>query len=346
MRALFDGRLLSMIVAMSCAYIAARPSVASAQRVVILPLSGDGELLARHGEEAEAMMRTVLESASLEPMSASEARTAMTRAGATYCEQPSCAPAMLRTLGATMGAGVAIWAHATGMQVAVVLVDPEGRQANGAREVPLDAAVREAAVEATDAALASWAVRSGAAVRVIGSPPGASITVDRVLWGTIPHEGTLSPGEHRFVVSADGHETERRAVPIQVRVDGEAEEVRFDLALAEEQPERASSSDGGDGLVLGLAIGVPTMAAGLALVVAGAVMEAEGTQCASLSCDPSLPPEERFVSRPATDENVALMITGGVLVIAGGVVMGVLAASDSTAARQARRWTDGTRIFF
>lgn len=346
MRALFGRRVLSVIVATWCAYVAGLPSTVSAQRVVILPLSGQRDLLARHGEEAEAMMRTVLESASLEPMSASEARAAMTRAGEAYCEQPSCVPAMLRTLGATMGAGVAIWSHATGMQVAVVLVDPEGRQANGARELPLDAAVREAAVEATDAALASWAVRSGAMVRVVGSPPGASITVDRVLWGTIPHEGTLSPGEHRFVVSADGHETERRAVPIQVRVDGEAEEVRFELAPAQEQPERVSSNDGGDGLVLGLAIGVPTMAAGVALVVARAVMEAEGTQCASLSCDPSLPPEERFVSRPATDENVALMITGGVVAIAGGVVMGMLAASDSSTARAARRWTDGTRIFF
>jgi hypothetical protein len=345
MAALFHGRFYSMMVvavALSCSAFV--PTVAHAQRAVILPVAGRQDLVAQYGDEAVATMRTVLESASLEPISTSDAQTAMVRAGTSPCEQPACVPDMLRTLDAVMGAGVAIWPHEVGIQVAVVLVDPEGRQANGARELPLGASVRDSVVEATDAALASWAVRSGAAVRVTGSPAGASITVDRVLWGTIPHEGTLSPGEHRFVVSAVGHETERRTVPIQVRVDGNAEELNFALRPSEGSSD--SSGNGEDHLALGLGIGVPAIVAGLALVVTGAVLEAEGVQCASESCDPSLPLDERFVSSPATGQNVAFMISGSVLVIAGGIVMGVLGSSGSSSGQSARRWTDGTRIFF
>ncbi len=85
------------------------------------------------------MMRTMLESASLEPMSVRDARAAMIRARVTPCEQPACVSEMLRTLEAVMGAGVAIWPHEEGIQVAVMLVDPEGRHASGSRELPLGA---------------------------------------------------------------------------------------------------------------------------------------------------------------------------------------------------------------
>ncbi len=350
MRAFFHGRLVAMTVvaiALSCSAFA--PTVAHAQRAVILPVSGRDDLVARYGDEAVAMMRTVLESASLEPMSVRDARAAMIRARVTPCEQPACVSEMLRTLEAVMGAGVAIWPHEEGIQVAVMLVDPEGRHASGSRELPLGAPIRDSVVEATDAALASWAVRSGAMVRITGTPPGASITVNRVLWGAIPYEGSLPPGEHRIVVSAAGHETERREVSIQVRVDGEAEELRFDLTpLSEREEEEVVVPVGGndDSLMWGVGIGAPLIATGLALVIVGAVFQAEGDQCASPNCDSYLTREERFISSPATDRNVAFMISGGVLAIAGGVVMGILCSNGSSSGQSARRWTDGTRIFF
>jgi len=257
-----------------------------AQRALVLPVGGDEALVAAHGAAALAALEQALTGAGF----------GVERSD---CREPSCAGELLRAGRGDLAVGLALWPREGGVRASLVLVDAAERQVSGEAEGPAEAAA-ELAGEALDRAIATWSVREGAPVRVVGAPEGASVTVDRELWGTLPHEGTLPPGEHRFVVSADGFVTERRSVDIAF--GGGALELRFDLAREGGDP-WPSLVLGGGLVVVGLALTVPGWAT-LSLDGGCAARDAVGCR-----------------SRYAFDGAAAAWLVAGGVAAVGGVVL-------------------------
>jgi hypothetical protein len=300
------------------------PSLASAQTVVVFPVGGDATLAAAHSAEVLSRVQSSLEDSGMTVLVGDDLARAATDAHAAPCSDPSCAPALLPALHASLGVGVALWSRNGLVQVSVVLTDEHGTlvsaDADGAEGV-----IDQATQGALSQARARWATREGSPVRVVGSPEGASITIDHDPVGSIPYEGHLSPGTHQFVVSADGHRTERRSVeipasanPIDVRfglTPGSDEEVRHDDHATREP-------DDGRPLVIGTGIGV--MAAGVGLLVPGIVNVATAAERCVSGCDGD--PAMRVVSVPHTDGGFGLAVTG-VIVLAIGAVLLIVGAS-------------------
>jgi hypothetical protein len=299
-----------------------KPAETHAQRALLLPAGGDPALAAREGERARQSVQAVLEEIGFQIVSPQGG-----------CAEPSCAPEALRARALDMAVGVALWPRGDEVRVALVLVDPDGHEVSGLAVSEGDVAA--AARHAFDIALADWSVRRGALVRVLGRPEGATITVDRELWGSIPHQAPLAPGEHRFVVSAAGHRTERRSVALVA--SGEPTVLRFEL-----EPERGAS---GDPALIGLGAGVPLAALGITGVAVGIASLAPGTTCASASCGPEVPPAERVIERPDVGASAAWLVGGGVVWAAGvGLVVWALSQGGEPAPVEASR--DGLRVRF
>jgi len=287
--------------------MSASPSMASAQTAVLLPVGGDVELARAHSAELVARVQADFEESSF---------TVVSPVG--DCADTSCAPTMLTAMHADLAVGIALW-HRNGLvQVSVVLVDPHGVQvsadADGAESV-----IGQATTSAVAQARARWATRNGSPVRVIGAPDGASITVDREPWGTIPHEGNLSPGTHHFVVSAVGYVTERRDVEIAAAT--ETIEIAFELVEGSDvvAPPPATGPDVGVMASGGVLAGIG--AAVLAIGIANAV---DTVHCVS-GCDPGDP--TRTAHYPATDIGIGLTVAGAAAMVGGVllIIVGVLA---------------------
>jgi hypothetical protein len=166
--------------------------------------------------------------------------------------------------GARVAVAVAVWSRrGAPPRVSVSLTDAAGRVENGGAEAS-DGGVRDAARAALVAAWGAWSAGGMASLRVEGTPRGATVTVDRVPFGTLPHEGTLAFGEHALSISAEGHRTARRVFTL----GPEGLVVREDLEQAPQGPDAAAIA-----LASGLALG------GLGGVLLGAVRLAQGTWC-------------------------------------------------------------------
>jgi hypothetical protein len=291
------------------------PTMACAQTAVLFPVGGDAELAAAYGTEARGHVERVLEEAAFGVLTGDALVAATVTASAETCGEPSCAAPLLIALHADIGVGVALWRRNGAVQVSVVLVDPRGVQ------VSADADGTESVVgQATESALAQararWATRGGAPIRIVGSPEGASIVVDRDPWGTLPHEGTLSPGTHQLVVSADGYATQRRDVEV---VSG-TEPVTLEIALVSTTSPIARPA-GPDGALIG--IGGGASMGGIALSIGGIVTATGSERCVS-GCDG--PVADRIVAVPSTELGIGLAVGGGVA-LAVGVVLIVIGAT-------------------
>jgi hypothetical protein len=90
-------------------------------------------------------------------------------------------------------------------------------------------ALRKLVAEAlAEAPVADDAVASTAQLRVISSPPGATVEIDGGVVGTTPWSGQVTPGRHRVVV----RDKAKKASTRDVDVPAEGRRVRFDLAPA------------------------------------------------------------------------------------------------------------------
>jgi len=180
------------------------------------------------------------------------------------CAALECASEALAARGARVAVAVAVWSRrGAPPRVSVSLTDAAGRVENGGAEAS-DGGVLAAARAALDAAWVAWSAGGMASLRVEGTPRGATVTVDRVPFGTLPHEGMLAFGEHALSISAEGHRTVRRAFTL----GPEGLVVREDLDEAARGPDAAALA-----VASGLALG------GLGGVLLGAVRLAEGTRC-------------------------------------------------------------------
>ncbi len=305
---------------------------ASAQTAVLFPVGGDAELAAAHGVEALGRVQRDLEDSSFTVLAGDELAQAMGAASAEVCGDPSCAGPMLGTLHADLAIGVALW-HRNGLvQVSVVLVDPQGvmvsADADGAESV-----IGQATQSALSQARARWATREGSPIRVVGVPEGATITVDHELWGTVPHEGALSPGTHHFVVSADGHVTERRDV--EIAAGTETVEIAFELVAGSDAVPTTPSAGPDVGWI---AAGAATAGVGAAVAVVGIANLAGSERCTS-GCVGA--PDARLVYVPNQSVDIALTVTGAAVLVAGVVMLIVGALSGGASHSAVALTSDG-----
>lgn len=314
-------------------------SPARAQTAVLFPVGGDAALASAHGAEVVERVTRDLEESSFTVLAGDALDAAMTAAHADACGDPSCAGPMLTSLSADLGVGVALWRRNGLVQVSVVLVDPHGVQvsadADGAEGV-----ISQATQGALSQARARWATRGGSPVRVVGTPDGATITVDRTPWGTLPHEGALAPGTHHFVVSADGHVTERRDV--EIAAASETLELTFELAAGADDGAGTTPHSGGPDVGL-IATGAVVAAVGAGVLVTGLANVAAPAHCVS-GC--SGPPADRTIYLPNTPVDVALAVVGGAALIAGVVMVIVGVSSGSNGGSTVALTADGLRVSF
>ena len=330
----------ALVFFLSLVSLGASSSVASAQTAVVFPVGGDAALASANGAEAIARVESDLGESGFTLVSGAALASAMRAAHADECADPSCAGPMLRALGADLAVGVALWPRHGLVQVSVVLVDPQGVQvsadADGAATV-----IGQLTQAALSQARARWATRSGSPVRVVGTPDGATVTVDREPWGTLPHEGSLAPGTHHFVVSADGHVTERRDVEIPAAT--EALEIAFALAPGSDAPVTAPATPCAGPDVGLIVAGAVTAAAGAGLLVAGIVIASGTEQCVRGCTGPVM---DRVVSVPATELGVGLAV-GGAVALAAGVVLAIVGGTTGgSSAGSAALGADGLLVRF
>ncbi len=315
-----------LLGSMSIATLFAFVNAAAAQDAMLLPIGGTPELAAAHGEEARRVVERELSDAGITVLSPAVVQARATAAHVELCVEPSCAHEMLTRTEISLAVGVALWRRAGLVQAAVVLIDPEGHQVSASAD-GTEGTLGQAVTAALAQARARWGTRSGTVVRALGTPEGATITVDREPWGSLPNEGELAPGTHRFAVSAEGYETERRDVDVPA-VD-EPFEVRFELARATASVAPLASS--GPDVPL-LVVGSVVAVAGLAAVIVAIVGATTPETCVS-ACDST---SSASFQRPALGPILGWGIGGGVALVAGGVLIGVGAASGGAAPSQVR----------
>ena len=305
-------------------FLYARP--VAAQEAMLLPVGGTPELAAAHGQEAMRIIERELTEAGLTVLSSSVVEARATTAHVELCTEPACAHEFLEATHLSLAVGVALWSRSGMVQAAVVLIDPEGHQVSASADGS-ESSLNQAVIAALAQARARWGTRTGTTVRAVGTPEGATITVDREPWGSIPHEGELTPGTHHFAVSAEGYETDRRDVDIAATP--EPVEVRFGLTatVAGATPPAGGGPDVGI-----IVLGGVVAAAGVAGIIV-AIIGATAAHTCVAPCDGATMPS---VERPALGPILAWGIGGGVGVVGGAVLIGVGAASGGAPASQVR----------
>lgn len=295
---------------------------ASSRRVLVLAPAGDARLARTIGTAARDHA-----SATLTTRGFTAAR------GPAGCAEPDCATELLSGGAAEYALAIALWGRTRCERVAVTLVDAQGITHGG--EVTVTGTDVDAAIDgALTAALEHLASGGSAMLSVTGSPPGATITLDQIPWGTLPHEDRVPRGEHQLAVSADGHVTTRRAItigtePLSVEIaltpDVTAPAPSVDLeptTVAATEP--ATASTGPDvGL---LAVGGAVAGVGVGLMTVGIVTLALP--------DSGMPvPPDFLYERAATVDGIGWLVAGGVSLAAGIVLVIIGATSGAPAAR-------------
>jgi hypothetical protein len=325
-RALVCAALFALVLA-DPGLAAAQDATAPARRVLVLAPAGEARLARSIGAQARDRAIATL-----------GARGFTAARGPAGCAEPDCATELLSGGAAEHALAIALWGRTRCDRVAVTLVDAQGITHSG--EVAVTGTDVNAAIDgAIDAALAHLASGGSSTLHVTGAPEGATITLDQIPWGTLPHEDRVPHGEHQLAVSADGFVTDRRSVTV-----GTAP-VSVEITLARAEVEAAPTPEptppttvavetpppgGGPDIGL-LAVGGGLAGVGVALLVVGSVTLAlpdSGTP---------MPPDFTY-ERAALIDGIGWLVAGGVSAAAGIVLLVMGATSGSPAqAAQSRR---------
>ena len=291
---------------------------APGSRFVILMPSGDPALASALGPGVRDHTQTVLRAdgftAALGPAS---------------CADADCAAPLLESDAADFALAIALWGHdAVCERIAVTLIDD--RAGAHSAEVPVtDTGVPAALENAIHQAIESARTRAST-LRVEGNPPGATITLDRIPWGAMPHEDSVLRGEHTVSVSADGYVTERRDFTL---VD-QPMTLTLELVRGENVVGGPTTVTPGGGPDLGfVGVGIGSAAVGLALVGVGIYGFAVGD---SFSRD-------RLYGR-GNETNAAIWLTAGCILVVGGLVSIIHGLVSGSSTATTRRF-DGTIHF-
>ncbi len=282
-RLLTGSVILISLVALGGAKALARPRVTAA----VLPLTVAKGLpgAAYAGERFEA----ALAAAGLDVLGAAQLRERVP--GELACSEGECLRALAGKLSCRYVAGGRISGDRRAADLELFVVD--GYSGKTAARVSrrcelcgefelLDTLTR--ATQALTGQLAA-AARAPGRLQLRATPLGASVTVDGAPLGSTPREVTLTAGVHVVAVSAPGHLTDSREIAVSA-----GETTRVEVRLVPAPADRTVVR----------ALGWSTLAAGVAMIVAGAVLlaldgkgldcgEAVGTQVSCRSQRATLP---------------------------------------------------------
>jgi hypothetical protein len=244
------------------------------------------------------------------------------------CEDLDCADGFLSTGAADAAAFVEVYGSngvCQGVQATVLL--GESHRFVGTAEVGT-AGINEAMRVALTQAVARSRGEARPTLGVNGAPAGATIRVDGITWGTVPHHEPVSPGAHVIEVRARGFRTERREVTLS------GDDLSLEIALLPGE-DAGDASARADTTPLWIA-----SAGALVLGVAGMVVGFAGLALGE-SCDP---PGCVTYSRPDLVASGAWIGGGGALAVAGGVLI-IIAATMGPAASGGASQGPGAQAF-
>ncbi|MBX7195000.1 MAG: PEGA domain-containing protein [Sandaracinaceae bacterium] len=271
-------------------------AVPSPDRVLVMRVGGEEALASALGTSLRDAVHAHTRTLSLTPLP--------TDGG---CDDLECGAGFLATGAADLAELVEVFGHngvCEGVQATVLVAD--GTRYVGTAEVGT-AGVEDAMRVALAQAIARFRGEALPTLGVNGEPAGATIRVDGVTWGTVPHAEPISPGHHVVEVRARGHRTDRREITLG------GEDLTLDVQLS---PGEDGAAGGELGLWIAGAAGVALGVAGLVVGIAGFAM---GESCTDPSCTSYM--------RPDAIANGVWLGAGGALTVTGGVLLGLAASS-------------------
>ncbi len=175
-----------------------------------------------------------------------------------------------------------------------------------------------AAGQAMQGALETFAPES---IRVViaGTPEGATVWLGRRT-GHLPFIGTVSPGEHRLRVTAEGY----RTLTETLEIPATSEEWTHEVTLEEGEDPEETTSPGetpdpapGNGRGVRIGLGVAALVVGVGLGIGGAALLTKDGDCELAGCVAAPDRPGVVPIRETTAQGVALLAVGVALVAAG-----------------------------
>jgi hypothetical protein len=234
------------------------------------------------------------------------------------CDDLDCAMGFLATGSADVAAFVEVYgSNGVCQGVQATMVVSETTRFVGTAEVG-SAGVEEAMRVALGQAVARFRGEARPTLGVNGTPPGATIRVDGISWGTVPHHEPIGPGSHVIEVRARGFRTDRREITLT------GEDLTLEVALvAGEDEEQTPTPVGGSSDTTPLWIAsASALVLGITGMIIGFAGLAMGESCDDAAC--------ATYSRPDLVASGAWIGAGGALAIAGGVMIGLAATATPT----------------
>lgn len=280
-------------------------TTSTSERVLVLRVGGETQLASALGPSLRDAVHAHTRVLALTPLP--------TDGG---CDDLDCASGFLSTGAADVAAFVEVFGHdgvCEGVQATLIVL--EGTRYVGTAEVGT-AGVEEAMRVALAQAVARHHGEALPTLGVNGTPAGATIRLDGVTWGTVPHAEPVAPGPHVIEVRARAHRSDRREITLG------GEDLTIDVALL--PGEDVTQPD----MTAFWVSGIGALVLGVSAIVVGAVGFAGSASCVDAAC-------ERY-ERPDAVGNGVWIGSGGALTIAGAVLIGIAASGGGQSGEQAR----------
>jgi hypothetical protein len=230
------------------------------------------------------------------------------------CDDLECATGFLSTGSADVAAFVEVYgSNGVCQGVQATMVVSETTRFVGTAEVG-SAGVEEAMRVALAQAVSRFRGEARPTLGVNGTPAGASIRVDGLSWGTVPHHEPIGPGPHVVEVRARGFRMDRR----EITLTGDDLTLEVALVPGEEDGETPAPAGSSDSTALWIA-SASALVLGIAGMIVGFVGLGMGESCEDAACT--------TYSRPDPVASGAWIGAGGALAIAGGVMIGLAATA-------------------
>lgn len=206
-------------------------SLARAEAVVLLPPSGDETLRAAQ-QRAHGALQSLLVEEGLRVLTHEQTSVEAQTEEARGCRAVACAKLLMHEVGATLAAGVSVWAADVDQAVFVTLVDEQGNRFPS-RVVARDGDVVAAAKLALEDARALMKLGPGPWLRVHGTPDGAEVVLGGNVIGVTPLREKVASGRYVLEVRKAGHKTFVQSVDVP---PGSSRQVEVEVSLQVRTP--------------------------------------------------------------------------------------------------------------
>jgi hypothetical protein len=241
------------------------------------------------------------------------------------CDDLDCAMGFLATGSADVAAFVEVYgSNGVCQGVQATMVVSETTRFVGTAEVG-SAGVEEAMRVALGQAVARFRGEARPTLGVNGTPAGATIRIDGVSWGSVPHHEPIGPGPHVIEVRARGFRTDRR----EITLTGEDLTLEVALVAGEDEEQTPTPVSGGSDTTPLWIASAGALVLGITGMIIGFAGLAMGESCDDAAC--------ATYSRPDLVASGAWIGAGGALAIAGGVMIGLAATATPSASGNGER---------